>query len=377
MRIKKGFTLIELLVVIAIIGILAAILLPALSRAREAARRTSCANNLKQYGLIMKMYANESVGEKFPPNATYVDKSKWATAGMDSVSVYPEYLTDWNIMFCPSDAGSLSVNVYSRDTATGINEAIKAYSNNPTDRRKALLHYLLSSPASYIYVPYSTTTSSQVVEALLIAGNIGFLESVTYDPSGSYPAWKEFTGMQTIDPHVVSDTLIQYSDRNRDISFEKWHTKLGSQYISDSWIAAGFTPTGRSMQMMNVTLMKDDDYLTDIVDNMSKVKNLREGGERFLITDINNSAGSAKAQSQLIVMFDTFGTQDSQSYYFASNTFNHLPGGSNILYMDGHVEFIKLNREAPMLVHFGNIGPTYPAAGWMPYMTSWNFGGWG
>jgi len=64
---RHGFTLIELLVVIAIIAILVALLLPAVQQAREAARRSSCKNNLKQFGLALHNYVD--VHTAFPPGA--------------------------------------------------------------------------------------------------------------------------------------------------------------------------------------------------------------------------------------------------------------------------------------------------------------------
>jgi len=104
---RKGFTLIELLVVIAIIAILAAILFPVFAKAREKARQSSCASNLKQLGMAFVMYGQDydewvvpnHTGAQEPPTVSWVE---WW-------DITEPYVKNWQIYRCPSNGGGIGV----------------------------------------------------------------------------------------------------------------------------------------------------------------------------------------------------------------------------------------------------------------------------
>ncbi len=279
----RGLTLIELMVVISILSILAALLLPALARAREMARRTFCNNNMKQIGLVLRMYADEA-GGRFPAgsrNAEYgeIRQLAWLgrqltrnNFGVDGNVLYPDYLEDFDIFVCPSSSYELDDELADWYTDLTLVESYIDPVLKADPRNLDVLPSMMGerpdpdclTSQHYIYLPHTVATEENMLFLFdeyyrLMAANVTlpFLDFELEIPGGHGPG-------------------------NRNTFFR-----------------------------------------------------IRDGINRMFIEDINRPGMTAVPETRIPLLFDTMAL-------YGRYLPNHVvPPGGNVLYMDGHVEYMR------------------------------------
>ncbi|MBM3289453.1 MAG: DUF1559 domain-containing protein [Candidatus Hydrogenedentes bacterium] len=221
---------------IVVIALVSALVLPSYSRAREASRRASCQNNLKQIGIIFKMYAGDH-GGKWPALGPY--KDVWM---FDIPSLYPEYMSDLNVLICPTNPDGESI-------AKRMTEAL---AQSPPD----FASIARDAARSYTYMGWALRNKSELT--------------------------------------AVTDALARDWDGARNGGVD--------------------TPTGPAPRL-NEDVAPAEAPATPI------------------------SEDEARRQSTVPVMFDTV---------IPRQLAVHLPDGGNVLYQDGHVEFMRQGDTFPM-----------------------------
>jgi prepilin-type N-terminal cleavage/methylation domain-containing protein/prepilin-type processing-associated H-X9-DG protein len=279
-RQRRGLTLIELMVVISILSILAALLLPALARAREMARRTFCNNNMKQIGLVMRMYADEADG-KFPAgsrNGFYgaFRRMEWLgrqttrnNFGVDVHKLYPDYLDELEVFVCPSSA--------------------------------RVLDDLLAD-----WYTDLTLVEGYVDPLMADPRNANILPSMLHErPDPDCMTSQHYIFL----PHTVA------TEENMLFLFDEYYRLMAE---------------GVTHRFLDLDLEVPGGHGPGHSDTFYRI---RDGVNRLFIEDINRPALTAVPETRIPLLFDSMSLQRRHMP-------NHVvPPGGNVLYMDGHVEY--------------------------------------
>jgi prepilin-type N-terminal cleavage/methylation domain-containing protein/prepilin-type processing-associated H-X9-DG protein len=251
---RRAFTLVELLVVIAIIGVLVALLLPAIQAAREAARRMSCQNNLKQLGLACLNY--ESARKHYPLGSTIAQpfpegNGKNGLSWLVTVMPYIEQanvsdVIEQRIEKWRADHNGQDPDVGYNDIFADLNDAAIENYQCPSDNPAELIDTLSNGQAASSYVGVAGSAGSRAND---VAGNDDNVRE-TYGYYGSKAGPGNLTGPVNYDGMLFMGSKVRPKDvtdgtSNTLLAGERWYS-LRAWTIGGYWtqgVGTGFNKT--------------------------------------------------------------------------------------------------------------------------------------
>ncbi len=292
---KKGFTLVEMLVVMVLLAILVAIAIPMLSHSRAGALRASCGGTLKQFGLAFKMYASEDRGEKSPPMQGH---PPWRVPNAPATTGCTQGYSDGTIRGTFAMAPDMSV-LYPKYISDPIVFQCPADRTLNENRKNPWLMTGSTTPGSCAYEGY---IASPDVSYQYIGYTLDPNKMVTADTDFPFPC--DSGTFQA--PAHISILFAHHFGKGSAAS-----SGLDARLAEDVEVGE---PNGTGGKPF--------------------VYRLREETERFVMGDVNGPSSSARYQAEIPVMWDRVIVKGGMP------SFHHIPEGCNVLFMDGHVEFV-------------------------------------
>lgn len=288
----------EFVVVIFVVAIALLIFSTSISRTWALKQRLNCQENLKTIGTALRMYESESKGEMYPrPKLRDCagNMQPWSGA-LELTGFYPEYLTDLDLLVCPSyPAGKTALEVWDEGKTTNPRwKTAEGFSNNG----KVEPCEVLAKPYYYYGWALSEATFESVTRNRTLEPEDFKRE---FEKGGGVPFTAEFYG---------------------PVHFPRFRMAVKSL---EEKLLSGEVDAASTIWSMEYSNGKPVE-----LPNGSEQWLLREGIERFYLRDIGNPGGSKKAQARITVLHEEL--------FDRRESFYHGDGRINVLYMDGHVD---------------------------------------